>query len=230
MQRYFLKTKSNEITGPDAHHITKVMRMSSHDQIIVCYEKRCFLSEVLLEDSRVFFKEIKELESVKSPYVALIQGLPKHPKSETVCKYATLFGASKITFVPMQRSIAKLDNENNKLKRMHLIAKEAAELAHRFDIPDITFESALKHIDWKQFNIVLLADENEKTLTLPIACPSIKEDDRIALIIGPEGGITDQERAYFEQQGAKMVSLGKNILPTELAALYALSYVSLKNF
>src|SRR5690606_16440842 len=157
------------------------------------------------------------------------QGLPKHPKGEAVCKYATLFGASEIRFVPMVRSISKPDNEANKLKRMELIAKEAAELAHRFDIPKISFETSLKTIDWKSFTHILIADENEKTLTLPNALPSLKTDDHIAIVIGPEGGISDQERTYFESLPAKMVSLGKRILPTELASLYALTYISLKN-
>jgi len=108
--------------------------------------------------------------------------------------------------------------------------KEASELAHRFDVPKISFESSLKKIDWTSFDVILLADENEKTMTLPEVLPSVLNTMNIALIIGPEGGIADQERDYLESVGARFVSLGKHILPTELAALYALTYLSLKNF
>lgn len=229
MQRYFLSSFTREITGPDAHHIIKVMRMTSGDEVIVCHAGRCFLVELEIKDNRVFYVEKEELKKQTEPKITLIQGLPKHPKGETVCKYATLFGASEIIFVPMVRSIAKPDNEANKLKRMELIAKEAAELAHRFDVPKISFQSSLKSIDWKNFTTILLADENEKTMTLPKALPNLLETDHIALIIGPEGGIADQERTYFESLSAKMVSLGSRILPTELASLYALTYISLKN-
>ncbi len=229
MQRYFLNQKSNQITGQDAHHITKVMRMKTDDHVIVCYDQHCFLSSLVIDNSGVFFKEIQEIEGYRAPHITLIQGLPKHPKNELVTKYATLFGASAIFFVPMMRSIAKLDNEANKQKRLELIAKEAAELAHRFDIPMIKLHSSMKNITWTEFDYVLLADENEKTITLNQALPKVNPDMKIALIIGPEGGITEQEREYFKTVKAISVSLGKNILPTELAALYALSYLSIKN-
>ncbi len=229
MQRYFLNQKSNQITGQDALHITKVMRMKTDDQVIVCYDQRCFLSSLIIDNSGVFFKEIQELEGYKTPYITLIQGLPKHPKNELVTKYATLFGASSILFIPMMRSIAKLDNEANKQKRLELIAKEAAELAHRFDVPSIHLLSSMKNVDWHDFDHVLLADENEKSMTLNEALPEVKSTMKIAVIIGPEGGITEQERDYFKSINAIAVSLGKNILPTELAALYALSYLSIKN-
>lgn len=231
MQRYFLpELKSKEITGPDAHHIMKVMRMTSGENVIVCSNRRCFLATLEISNGHVFYEIRDELHEEKDPEITLFQGLPKHPKTESVVKYATLFGASKIVFVPMMRSIAKSDNEANKLKRMELIAKEASELAHRFDVPKISFESSLKKVDWSSFDVILLADENEKTKTLPEVLPSVLNTMNIALIIGPEGGITDQERDYLESVGARFVSLGKRILPTELAALYALTYLSLKNF
>lgn len=229
MQRYFLSSNDREITGSDAHHIMHVMRMSSGDNVIVCFDKRCFLSALTIENQRVFYDVVEELHDDKGAHITLIQGLPKHPKGETVSKYATMFGASEIIFVPMQRSIAKLDNEANKLKRMHAIAKEAAELAHRFDVPQISFAASLKQMHW-DYDILLVADENEKTKTLYDALPKISEHLKIALVIGPEGGLSDAERTFFDQQGAHMVSLGKLILPTELASLYALTYLSLKNF
>jgi 16S rRNA (uracil1498-N3)-methyltransferase len=230
MQRYFLaKHESLEITGPDAHHITKVMRMTSGEQVIVCADRQCFLVTLEIKEGRVFYHINEEIKREPDPQITLIQGLPKHPKTETVAKYATLFGASNIVFVPMMRSIAKSDNEANKLKRMHLIAKEAAELAHRFDIPEIRFETNLKNLDWSRFSVILLADENEKTKTLLEVLPEVNSNMSIALIIGPEGGIADQERSYLSSVGAHFVSLGKNILPTELASLYALSYLCLKN-
>lgn len=229
MQRYFLNEKSNQIQGQDAHHITKVMRMKTGDHVVVCYDHRCFLSSLIIEDAGVFFQEIHELKRDETPHITLIQGLPKHPKNELVVKYSTLFGVSSIVFIPMMRSIAKLDNEANKQKRLELIAKEAAELAHRFDVPSIDLKVSLKTIIWQKYDHILLADENEKTMTLNEALPLVNPHMKIAIIIGPEGGITDQERDYFKTLAATSVSLGKNILPTELAALYALSYLSIKN-
>lgn len=231
-QRYFLTKSDFEnkvITTDDQHHIIKVMRMKTNDFIEVCYLKTCYLAKLSINDQHISYEIVKTLEKRRSVDITLIQGLPKGNKIDIISKYATIFGVSKILFVQMERSIAKEKNSDNKIRRLHLIAKEAAELAHRFDIPDISFFKSLKDIDFKAFDLILLADENEKTKMLKDVVKTTDLDKKIALIIGPEGGITDSERAFFNQKNAHIISLGDNILPTEIAAIYALSYISVKN-
>jgi 16S rRNA (uracil1498-N3)-methyltransferase len=228
-QRYFLNEKSNFITGQDAHHIKKVMRMTTGEEIIVCYESDCFLVSINVEQEDVYFTIINKLSSKKGVDVTLIQGLPKGSKTETVVKYATMFGASHIVFLEMNRSIAKVDNENSKIKRLSTIAKEAAELSHRFNLPKISFEKKLENIDLNAFDLILLADENHLTTSLEDVIKEEHLTKKIALIIGPEGGITDIERNYLAKHKAIFISLGHLILPTEVASLYALSYLSIKN-
>jgi 16S rRNA (uracil1498-N3)-methyltransferase len=137
MQRYFLETFNSKITGQDAHHIKKVMRMHVEDEIIVCHNGHCFLSSIQGLEPEVTYTIKHELKKPKTLNITVIQGQPKHPKSEAVVKYATIFGASEIILTTMQRSIAKIDSDSNKLKRLETIAKEASELAHRFDIPKL---------------------------------------------------------------------------------------------
>ena len=228
-QRYFLEKKTNSITGQDAHHIKTVMRMKNEDEIIVCYNQSCFLASINVDQIDVQFSIIQELEKPQSFDVTIIQGLPKSPKHETITKYATIFGASKIIFTPMQRSIAKLENTDHKLTRLETISKEAAELAHRFDIPKIEFMKSLDSIDLKPYDLVLLADENNKTTSLKTALPKGSLNQKIAVIIGPEGGITEQERTTLLSKNVLSVSLGHNILPTEIACLYVLTFFSLEN-
>ncbi len=227
-QRYFLDELNHEINGQDAHHIKHVMRMHEHDEIIVCSRGKCFLAMITSVEHDVTYSIVKELEAETSMHITLIQGLPKGSKNEFVAKYATIFGVSEIVFVPMKRSIAKLENIENKQKRLSLIAKEAAELAHRFDVPEIRFENKLKNIDYQAFDFILLADENNKSTTLDQLNLKDPNSKKIALVIGPEGGLDDSERQMFEDLHATSISLGKNILPTEAACLYALSYLSLQ--
>ena len=82
-------------------------------------------------------------------------------------------------------------------------------------------------IDFEVFDLILLADENNKTKTLDQVVPKTINDLKIALIIGPEGGITDAEREMLKNRNAVSISLGNNIIPTEAASLYALSYLSI---
>jgi len=226
-QRYFLEELNQIITGQDAHHIKKVMRMKTGDEIIVCAQKKCFLASIEINDDNVTYKTIEELKQPSKMDVTLIQGLPKGSKNEFVVKYATIFNASTIILTPMQRSIAKLENTDNKLKRLSTIAKEAAELAHRFEVPEIRFEKSIHSIDFDKFDLILLADENNKTQMIDQAVPKAINDLKIALIIGPEGGITDAEREMLKNKNAVSISLGNNIIPTEAACLYALSYLSI---
>ncbi len=227
-QRYFLDQLNQPITGQDAHHIKKVMRMNDGDEIIVCSNQKCYLASIMLDALSVTYKITQELEQPSSMDVTLIQGLPKGSKNEFVVKYGTIFGASKIIFIPMQRSIAKLENTDNKLKRLSTIAKEAAELAHRFDVPLISFEKSLAQIQYDAFDLILLADENNKTLMIDRAIPESIKHTKILLIIGPEGGITDTERELLQSKKAISISLGHRIIPTEAACLYALSYLATK--
>jgi len=231
-QRYFIEQqdfKLKVITGNDAHHISKVMRMQINDEIIVCSDSDCYRCHIIDIQKDVLFEIDEKLLNKDSFHVTLIQGLPKGSKIDTVVKYATIFGVSNIIFVEMNRSISKEKNTDNKLKRLETIAKEAAELAHRFDVPNIEFIKKLKDINYQPFSYVLVADENEKTTYLKDVIHQNNIKDNIALVIGPEGGITDEERIFFKDQKAYFISLGDNILPTEIASLYALSYFSIKN-
>ncbi|MDL2292680.1 16S rRNA (uracil(1498)-N(3))-methyltransferase [Acholeplasma sp. OttesenSCG-928-E16] len=225
MQRYFLNEINNYITGNDYHHIKNVMRMGAGDFIIVCCNNSCYKVEIVSITDKIEYKIVDTLKNKKQADITIIQGLPKNNKIDTFIKYSTCFGASKIILVNMIRSISKVSNIDNKVSRYHAIAKEAAELSHRSFIPPIIMTDSIKKIDLGEFDIVLLADENEKTTKIENL--SNLKDKRIAVIIGPEGGIDDKEREYLKKI-AISISLGVNILPTEVANLYALSLLKSK--
>lgn len=228
MQRYFVNQLNGMIEGQDAHHIKRVMRMKNDDQIIICDQDQCVLGSIHLDNEAVTYDIVQVLDKPFFYDVTIIQGLPKKQKIDFVSKYATIFGASQILFCGMDRSIAKLENKEHKLKRLHSIAKEAAELAHRFNVPKIDMIDKLMHVDFEQFDQIIVCDEDEKMIELHELCP-LNDHHKYALIIGPEGGISARERSYFKSKCAKFVTLGTNIFPTEAASLQALSFFLHKN-
>lgn len=228
MQRYFLESQENVITAENAYHIKTVMRMKKGDHIEVCYpNKRCYIAALTQVTDVIQFQEIKEIISQnKLPEVVLIQGLPKSDKAEITTKYATQFGVSSIIFTEMTYSIAKMDpkKDDKKVDRLQKIAIESARLAHRNDYPIITYQKSISKISYEDA-IILLAYEQEKTTTIKEVLGYSQSDKKIILIVGPEGGISPVELDFFTKLGAKSISLGKRILQTEIAAIYALSVI-----
>jgi 16S rRNA (uracil1498-N3)-methyltransferase len=228
-QRYFVNEINGQILGQDAHHITRVMRMETGEDIVVCAKGVCVIATLHTLGDPVLYDIKSTLVSKKEKEITIIQGLPKHPKQEFVAKYATIFGATELIFVPMQRSISKLENTDHKTSRLHSIAKEAAELAHRTLIPSIQMAKSLESINFDSYDLILLADELEHTQDIPSVIKKTSIDSKIAIIIGPEGGISETERKSLKNRKAIPVTLGSNILPTEAACLYALTLLSNQN-
>ena len=214
MHRFF--TKNWEFSPEIKHQIKNVLRIRAGEKIEVCADGVCFLGSLAYKANEPVFIKEQELTSGKSFKIDVVQGLTVPKKCEFAVKHLTLFGARKIMFAPFHRSEKKLKPLN--LTRIETIAKEAAEIAKRFSVPEINVLSTLTEIDFSKYDLVLLADE-EASLDKKFNFQDFSEKN-ILLVIGPEGGIETKERKYFESLlNCKIVSLGENILTTESAAL-----------
>ena len=214
MHRFFTK---NWEFGPEIkHQIKNVLRLREGTQIEVCANQECFLGMVSYREKEPVFIKHTKLTQSKVFKVDVVQGLTVPKKCEFAVKHLTLYGARKIMFAPFHRSERKLKPLN--LSRAETIAKEAAEIAKRFEVPEIRVLSALTDIDFTKYDLVLLADE-EANYDKKFEFKNFK-DKNILLIIGPEGGIDISERKYFQSlSNCQIVSLGENILTTESAAI-----------
>ena len=188
MHRFF--TKNWEFDPEIQHQIKNVLRLREGTQIEVCANNVCFLGVVSYQAKEPVFIKQKQLIQNKIFKVDVVQGLTVPKKCEFAVKHLTLYGARKIMFAPFHRSERKLKPLN--LSRTETIAKEAAEIAKRFEVPEIQVLSALTEIDFTKYDLVLLADE-EAEYVKKFDFKDFK-DKNILLIIGPEGGIDLNER------------------------------------
>lgn len=243
MQKYFVSPEQFgeqyiEITGQDAHHITKVMRQKPGDACIVSdgVSREALVQLESIEDKvvRAVIMEHRALDREPSYAITIAQSLPKGDKMELIIQKCTEIGAA--SFIPFvsERTVVQYDakKEAKRLERWSKIAKEAAEQSHRNRIPSIeanmSWNELLQSID--SYDLVLFCYENEQRTQLrDVVRPFVErrraenqEAARVLVIVGPEGGFASGEVEQMISQGAQCVGLGRRILRAETAGMLAL--------
>lgn len=237
MQRYFIKNnqmtdKMISITGKDVHHMKDVLRYTEGTQVTCVDEQgNTFLCEILsIQKEEIILSIVSVLPTNTIPYsITLGQALIKRERFELVLEKATELGVTTLIPTVFQRGIIKItdEKENRKIDRYALIMKEASEQSERAFVPSISPIQKLTQIDYDSFDHVLVCyeRENHQSKSLKEALSMIQPNTKILILIGPEGGITDQEVTFLESKNACMVGLGKHILRSETAAMFVLSCI-----
>ncbi|MFC0188132.1 16S rRNA (uracil(1498)-N(3))-methyltransferase [Fictibacillus aquaticus] len=243
MQRYFIKPEQKTgvhitITGDDASHIARVMRMAPGDKV-VCSDNSgmsmvCELIDVTPQQAECKVLETYEDRSSLPVSVCIAQGLPKGDKLDMIVQKGTELGASSFFPFSSSRAIVKWDEKKGakKIERLGKIAKEAAEQAHRSVVPAVhspgSFQDLLNMAE--QYTIKIAAyEESAKSSEHSLfaaALSNASPGDSILCAVGPEGGLSEREAAALESHGFLLCGLGPRILRTETASLYMLSAIS----
>lgn len=243
MQKFFVNQEqinNNVITiiGEDVNHIANVLRLSIGEKVLVGNKTTgdnylCKIKEINEKKVLLDILYINEYTTEPKTYIHIFQGLPKADKMEQIIQKCTEVGVSEFTPVAMNRCIVKLDGKESykKIERWQKIAETAAKQSKRDIIPKINLVKNIKNIfeNIKEYDIVLVAYEEENYNCLDSILQSYKKSTnksyKIAVIIGPEGGITKEEVDIIKQNGGKSVTLGKRILRTETAPIVISSII-----
>lgn len=233
MSKFFVKENqiNNDkihILGEDVNHIANVLRMKKEDEVQICNQEtgENYITKIISFSKDEIECEIvkKIIETVESNVdITLFQGIPKFDKMELIIQKNTEVGVKKIGPVLMERTVVKLDEKtaNKKIERWQKIAEVAAKQSMRDIIPEIENIIKLQDITKQDYDVVLVAYENEEKNMLKQELKKLQGKDRykIAIVIGPEGGISEKEIEILKNMGASFVSLGKRILRTETAGI-----------
>ena len=220
----------------DVNHIKNVLRLNIEDKIQICniHNGVNYVCKIIeLNNKNIICDSLEKLDSNNEPsiYIHIFQGMPKAEKLEQVIQKATEIGVCEITPIQMNRCVVKIDEktEEKKMQRWMKIAEVAAKQSKRDRTTKINNIINIKNIyeKLKNYDIVIVAYENEKDITLKHVLSKInrKPNMKIAVIIGPEGGIEEYEVEDLKNNGAKVVTLGKTILRTETAPLVISSII-----
>lgn len=219
------------INGTDVNHIKNVLRKEPGEILTIVSDGREYKSQIMsLDQERIVCKIIEEKEiSNDGPKITIFQGLAKADKIEYIIQKCSEIGAYEIVPTEMVRCVVKLDEKDKikKLDRWQKIAEVAAKQSQR---PDILKVARIEKIDKiaeeiDSFDLSIVAYENEKDVTLKEVLKEAKSNIRIAVIIGPEGGLEETEVEMLKNKGAKVVTLGKRILRTETAPIVVCSNI-----
>jgi|SRR5690625_1172792 len=225
MKQYILDNNTKQFNKDDIHHILNVMRFKNNDKVIVCFNNECFMTYLKIDGKSVSYEIIEKVPKKNYTSITLLQGNIKGNKIDTTVKYATIFGVTSIIISDFKRSISVSKNIEHKLIRYNKIAKEASELSKRPYIPNIIINSKIDTINYNEYDLIILADEDENKQKIDDVFNTNKTYNNILIIIGPEGGIDPDERIFFKKKNAKIVTLGKYIYPSEIASLKLLSLI-----
>lgn len=233
MRRFFLDSPVGpfmEISGKDAHHIGRVLRMKPGDLLVAAGTdgKTCRARIDTITEQRVALTLETLLEEMAEPplTVTLAQGLPKGDKLEWVVQKSVELGVYRIFPLQCANSVVRYDREKatGKVERLQKIAAEAAKQCGRQVVPTVGPVRSLPQLlaELTAETLAIMPYEGETIQTLAEVLTE-RNAQNLLLIIGPEGGFTPQEVALCRQNGVRTVTLGPRILRTETAALAALS-------
>lgn len=206
------------IEGPQAHYLGRVMRVAPGDAVILCDdltgEWACRVTEAGKREVAVEpVDRLREREEV--PDFMLCAALLKKDRFDLVLEKASELGVRRIQPVVTRRCVAdKLNGE-----RARTIVVEAAEQCARTALPELELPLKLDILlrGWDRHRTLFFADENGGH---PAGTAFAAHSGPAALLVGPEGGFDEAERAAIRAlPQARPVSLGPRILRGETAAI-----------
>lgn len=213
-----------EITGDEGRHAATVKRTRIGERLLVSDGAGRGVRGEVVDVSRtsvqVRVDEVVEPSVPAHRWIA-VQALAKGERSDIAVEALTELGADEIIAWQAARSVSRWDGKVDKgVAKWAATARQATKQSRRFTVPTIRFAGADIVAQLADCDLVLVAHEEA---TEPLADIRLPERGRIAVVIGPEGGISEQEVERFIAAGARLVSLGDAVLRTSTAGLVALA-------
>lgn len=215
--------------GP-ARHLAQVLRMRVGERLTVFDghggEYPAEIVEAGRRDVRVRLDAFDPVDRESPLDVTLVQCVSKGDRMDYTIQKAVELGVSRIVPLLSERSVVRLDAErwDKKLEHWRGVAASACEQSGRTRLPEVAdaakFDAWLAQPAGDTVRLVLAPTESVSLKTLVPAA-------RLALLIGPEGGLSDAEIAAARRAGCIGIGLGPRVLRTETAGVAALAALQL---
>lgn len=232
MQRYFNNNRINNeffMNEDDSNHIYKVMRMHLGDNIEVVCNSKTYICKIVSLDKIVRVNIIEELsENNELPIkVSICQSLVNEQKMDLILQKCCELGVYEVIPFKAKNCVVKENQKSDKkIVRWQRILKEASEQSKRNIIPAVHNIIDIDELIKLPYDLKILCSVNEFTQSIKKVFDEYKKYDTMIIVIGPEGGFSQEEENKLITNGFISVSLGKRVLRTETASIVALSYIN----
>lgn len=217
------------VDGDEAHHAVAVRRLRVGEQVVLTDGAGTSVrGAVASTGKRVFTVSVERVSTQEpaDPELVVVQAIPKGDRGELAVEVLTEIGVARVVPWAAARSVAVWKGERaaKSLARWRATAREAAKQARRTWFPDVSELASTDAV------AALIADSTlavvlHEEATTPFAALAVPPTGRIVVVVGPEGGLTDDEVATFVAAGAVSVRLGAEVLRTSTAGVAAVAAV-----
>lgn len=234
--RFYTNTPLNigdtiQVSASAAAHATRALRLNLDDEVIIFngdgHDYGCTISSI--EKNTVFVRvnQSQQLDNESPLKITLIQAISSGDRMDFTIQKAVELGVTLIQPITSQRSVVKLSTERAEKRTQHWqnIAISACEQSGRAVVPNV-----LAPLSFSQYFAKNTKKEDESILKITLAPTATKDlkslpqtSYHIQLLIGAEGGLSDDEILLSQRNGFEAITLGKRILRTETAGLAAIA-------
>jgi 16S rRNA (uracil1498-N3)-methyltransferase len=217
-----------EVTGDEAHHAVAVRRLRVGELVVLTDGRgRSVTVTVASTGKRVFAATVETVDDqpTPEPSVTVVQAIPKGDRGELAVEMLTEVGVSRIVPWAAARSVAVWKGERGakSVTRWRSTAREAAKQARRSWFPEVSDLAATADVvplvGTADLAVVLHEDASAALASLAV----VPATGSVVVVVGPEGGLTEDEVAAFVDAGAHAVRLGAEVLRTSTAGLAAVA-------
>lgn len=216
------------LRGDEAHHARRALRLSEGDSV-TCLDGegrgwRGRIDRYSGDTAFVTIESVIEPEAPIRPRLSLAQALVKGDRMDLIIQKATELGVDRIIPIIADRSDVRLDAERSsrRIERWRRIEIEAAKQCERLTLPTIEVPTKLRELlDASREPVIALVERDASPIRDLLR--ELGQPESVTLIVGPEGGWSEDECRMFERSNARCVSLGRGILRAETAAIAGLA-------
>ncbi|MEU9887516.1 16S rRNA (uracil(1498)-N(3))-methyltransferase [Sphaerisporangium sp. NPDC051011] len=214
------------LAGPEGRHAAAVRRLRAGERVDLTDGRgavaECVVRDVTGKDSLRLDVLARRVVPPPEPRLVVVQGLPKGDRGELAVEMMTEAGVDVIVPWAAARCVTQWKGERagKALARWRSTAREAGKQARRFHLPEVTEQATTADVARLLKEAAAAAVLHEEA-ALPLAGLDLPATGDIVTVVGPEGGITDEEVGLFRDAGATPALLGPTVLRTSTAGVAA---------